>query len=116
MGIINKNDSVGGINENALNDIILELGTNIDNISGLFQEIEMIVYDSSDYAKGDTAEALRKKFNDYQKEFNLVKQNFTSYQNDLIKIKSSMKELDKGSSSMVQEFTEHINAEAKKIV
>lgn len=112
---LSSNDSIGGINESSLDNIILELGSSIDNIISLYQEIENLMYDSSEFFKGDAAESLRDKFSNFQKQFEIVKKNYTSYQDDLIKIKATMLEQDNSNKSVLEGFSEQINKDAKNV-
>lgn len=112
---LSRNDSIGGINESSLDNIILELGSSIDNIISLYQEIENLMYDSSEFFKGDAAESLRDKFSIFQKQFEIVKKNYTSYQDDLITIKATMLEQDNSNKSIFEGFSEQINKDAKNV-
>lgn len=112
---VGANNSVGGINENTIDNVILELGNNIDDIGALFQEVEMLFYDMNEYFKGEVAYATKEKMSTFSKQFVIAKKNFESYQNDLIKVKNQFAKLDKGNVVLTNDFTAGVNAEVKKI-
>lgn len=100
------------LEHNALDTFILEMNSEIDNISVLLREIEMIFYDTNEYFKGDVADALRNKFDRYKRQLEVVKANLLSYPEDLSAIKNSMINNDENLSLAYSKFAENIMKKA----
>ena len=113
--MISSSDSAQTIKESQLENFILELNNDIDNISSMLDNIESIMYDTKDHFKGDVANALYDKFEFYQKQIQVLKQNLNSYSDDLITIKNSMVSNDSNIQNAWTAFIEGIASEANRI-
>lgn len=101
--MMNSGNTVGGVNEQELDDIVLQLNSDIDSISTILNQIQMEFYDTSSYFKGDVADSFRDKFDFYDKQMNTIKENLKSYSSDLIKVKEMMGQIDVSSSEFLDE-------------
>ncbi len=69
-----------------------------DDIKDLFLEYKKTVGDTSKYYQGETAEAFRNKFNDFNLNLELVLKSFLDYSEALTKIVKNYDELTLNSS------------------
>lgn len=106
-GIIN-NDVVSGIDPTSLENLVLELNNDVDNISSLLHEIDMIVYDTNDYFRGSVAESIREKYGKYKGKSEIIISNLTSYADDLLAIKNSLENNDNKMSTAYDSFGKEI--------
>lgn len=98
-----------GINENALDDIMLKLNNDIDSISTLLHDIEMKFYDINEYFSGDVADEIQNKFKTYSNEFDNIKENLSSYVRDLMNVKIMMGKIDTSNMNYFIEKQEEVN-------
>lgn len=112
---LTSSSSAQTIKESQLENFILELTNDIDNISSLLENIESIMYSVKDYFKGDVANAFNEKFDFYQKQMQIFKQNLNTYSDDLITIKNSMASNDTNIQNAWTAFIEGIESEANRI-
>lgn len=101
-------DLVNGIDPTALESLILELNNDVDNISTLLHEIDMIVYDTNSYFKGSVADSIRDKYSKYKSQSENFIANLTSYADDLLAIKKSLETNDDRMSNAYDSFKEEI--------
>lgn len=72
-----------GIDEHTLRDLIDKVGTEIENVKGALNKMEVVVDDSTTYFKGDAGNAFREKFKDIMVYFPVLETCLTSYKTDL---------------------------------
>lgn len=104
-----------GIKEGALENLVLELNNDVDKIDFLLRQVEMLMYDTNDFFKGQNADHFRDKFETFRQSIETIKLNLLSYPNDLLKIRDSVKNFDSRVSNQFQEFSTDIRNEAKNI-
>lgn len=114
MGSISGSDAVSAIKEVELDSLVLELNDDVDKIEYILRQVEMLVYDTSDYFKGDVADSIRNKFNTYSVQIETLKNNLLSYPKDLLKIKTGQKDNDQESANILNEYSTELSAEAKE--
>ena len=107
----NTNEFTIGINENALDDIMLKLNNDIDSISTLLHDIEMKFYDIDQYFKGDVAESVQNKFKSYSSQFEGIKENLNTYVNDLMNVKSMLGKVDVSNINYFEEKADDLTKE-----
>ena len=101
---MNKTDEFTiGINEGALDDIMLKLNNDIDSISTLLHDIEMKFYDIEQYFQGDVADSVKSKFKDYSSQFEGIKDNLNTYVNDLMNVKAMLGKVDVANMNYFEE-------------
>lgn len=105
---INNNDVVSGLDPILLENLVLELNNDVDNISSLLHQIDMIIYDTNDYFKGNVAEAIREKYEKYKSKNEIIISNLTSYADDLLAIKKSLENNDNKMSVAYDSFKKEI--------
>ena len=104
-----NNDFNIGINENALDDIMIKLNNDIDSISTLLHDIEMKFYDIKEYFDGDVADEIQNKFKSYSNEFDNIKDNLSSYVTDLMNVKSMLGKIDVSNMNFFIEKQDELN-------
>lgn len=111
----NTNDFTIGINENALDDIMLKLNNDIDTISTLLHDIEMKFYDIDQYFKGDVADGVKSKFKSYSDQFEGIRDNLNTYVNDLMNVKAMMGKVDVANMNFFEERADELTKEKTKV-
>ena len=109
-------DIVGGINEQDLDDVILQLNNKIDSITETLNNVKMKFYDSKDYFKGDVADKFQAQFKAYSDQYELLKDNLNSYVNDLLNVKSMMGKIDESALKKLQEAVDKTIAETQQVI
>lgn len=104
-----------GINEAGLDDLVLELNNDIDDIGIILSDIEMTMFDIRDSFKGPVSKSLSEKFQFYQNQIEIIKNNLLSYPNDLLNLKNSMLNNDKNIKTSFDKFSDELITEANKI-
>lgn len=114
VGNFSQFNAEQAVKETEMENLILELNNDVDNICFVLRDIEMIMYETDEYFKGQVANALRDKFEFYKRQIEVVKNNLLTYPNDLIAIKNSMQNNDKNINVAYAQFSDEIIAEANK--
>lgn len=114
MGSISNSTAISGINEEALNNLVLDLNNDIDKIDFALRQIEMLFYDTEDFFKGEVADSVRAKFKQYSTQIEMLKKNLLSYPQDLLNLKNSIKNNDLESANIFDTYATDMSAEAKK--
>ena len=105
------NDFTIGINEPALDDIMLKLNNDIDTISILLHDIEMKMYDINEYFSGDVSDKVKNKFKSYSDQYDTLKDNLNTYVNDIMNVKAMLGKIDMNNQVFFVENAEEIRHE-----
>ena len=105
------NDFTIGINETALDDIMLKLNNDIDTISTLLHDIEMKMYDINEYFSGDVSDKVKNKFKSYSDQYDTLKDNLNTYVNDIMNVKAMLGKIDMNNQVFFVENAEEIRHE-----
>ncbi len=105
------NDFTIGINEPALDDIMLKLNNDIDTISTLLHDIEMKMYDINEYFSGDVSDKVKNKFKSYSDQYDTLKDNLNTYVNDIMNVKAMLGKIDMNNQVFFVENAEEIRHE-----
>ena len=105
-------NTVGGINETELDDLILQLNNKIDSITTTLNDVKMKFYDTNEFFTCDVASDFQKQFKAYSDQYELLKDNLNSYVRDLMNVKSMMGKIDTAAFNKLEELVE---STAKKV-
>ena len=101
-----RNDTIGGINPSELDDIMMELNNDIDSITTTLHDIQMKLYNTKEYFKGDVADELQHNFGKYSEQYDLIKDNLNSYIRDLMNVKTMMNKIDTDAALEITDYKE----------
>ena len=101
---------ISGINEDAIDKLVLDIFGYVERINQTLKNIDSLVNETSQFYVGESGNKFRNRFNELRANFPIVNQNLLSYTDDLIKVKSGLKNF---SSELSIEITDGIsNVEA----
>ncbi len=110
-----KNDFVGGIHEEDLGSLAMEIldyseriTTILDDIDKKFESLHQY-YDSESYVK------FMESYNEFRLNYGVIKSNVVSYSDDLIRLISKMNEGMDSVIDLFNTFTEERKSKAKEI-
>ena len=109
------NDLVTGINEDDLSNLSLEVLDYVDRISEIFDRIDSCMERLPIYYKGASCTALMKAYNELKSYYSIIKENITSYSDDLIQLIVKQKENSKYIANLFREYTEETKNKIKSI-
>lgn len=115
MNYMGSTDNAFVIKQPDFDNLVLELNDLVDKIEMILRDVEMKVYNSQEYFKGDVADELRLKFKTYSKQIDVMSNNLLTYSNDLLKLKQSLKDNDKNILNSLNDFAAGLKTQAEKI-
>lgn len=87
-----------GVDNQAIDNLVLNIYDYADRLKKQLDDVETLVYDTSNYYHDQAADSCRKKFNSIKESFPVIYENVISYADDLVKLKSSLKQKDEAIS------------------
>ena len=94
-------NDVSGINEQTIDNIMLKELDCRDRLKNIFSRMEETIATTSQYYDCDSGNALRAKFAEIQRNFEIVLANLESYNTELAKVKTNFKEFTSNLSAKV---------------
>ena len=85
------NEQVAGINESGLDRIALETIESADRINKIFNQLQILVDETSSYFSSISGEMFRQKMAEQATYYQTMNQNILSYANDFVNLKSFYK-------------------------
>ncbi len=85
----------GWINEETLTSLILEIDKYVSNLATIFSDIDSKMYDLGNCYQSTSLTALMTKYNEFRKNYEIVKSNVNSYALDLTSLMNQFKSIDK---------------------
>ena len=122
MGVFDKrnfitNSDIGfTITQPAFDNLVLELNDYVDKLEAILRSIEMDVYNSQEYFKGEVGDTIRAKFREYSKQIDILSSSLLSYPNDLLKFKQSLKDNDTRMISVINDFTAGLKSKTTEVI
>ena len=83
-----------GINEDAVNKLILDIYNYEEKINKTLDQISTVVENTKEFYQCESANEYRNKFNMFSANFNIINKNLLSYADDMIKLKNRYKVID----------------------
>lgn len=108
-------DFLSGVNEGDIRTLGVEILKCSDRISDIFNLIDNKVNELPDYYKSTSCNEFCKSYEEFRKNYEIIKSNIVSYSDDLFRLVDKMKEGLNEVSSMIQNFTEEKKSKAKNI-
>lgn len=96
------NDNGFAINEEELSELAIDIIDFNDEIAELFSSIDSKMAELKSYYDCSKYHALLSSYNDFKKNYSVVKQNITTYSDDLIAVINKFKSGDKDVSFVVE--------------
>ena len=103
------------INEDELVTLISELDNSLDVISGLFDKIDQTISGLPDCYKASASEAIMLSYQEFRKNYKIIKNGLQSYSEDYIALIQKMKSGDTSLSKMLTNFATDTKEKAKKV-
>lgn len=82
------NEQISGINESGLDKIALEVIEAADRINKIFNQLQLLVDETSSYFSSPSGDAFRKKMTEQASYYQTVNQNILSYASDFVNLKT----------------------------
>lgn len=108
------NIDVIGINEDALNSLIVELGNYEEQLVDILNGMEDAVSNAMPFFKCDASNIFVDKFNNIKNNFPLIISNLETYQADLIRAKDNNARIDEETCKKFELAIGNIGKVAKK--
>lgn len=108
-------DFLGGVNENDIRTLGVEILKSSERISDIFDLIDTKMSELPDYYKSTSSDEFCRSYELFRKNYEIIKTNIISYSDDLFRLVDKMKEGLDEVSSMIENFTEERKSEAKEI-
>lgn len=104
-----------GINEDEVGNLSIEILDYADNISELFNKIDLCMDRLPNYYKGDACSSILQYYRDLAAYYPIIKNNIVSYSDDLIELVKKVQDGDKEITKLFQEFTDDTKNKNKYI-
>lgn len=78
---------VSGINEVGLDNLAMEIVDYADKINKIFNQLQLLVDQTSSCFIAPEGEQFRKKFSEQAEHYSMINQNILSYASDFVKVK-----------------------------
>ncbi len=112
----NSGDTVLAINEDNLYQLCLEIDGYTDKIAEIFNNIDNNFNELTEAYKSDSVNALVNSYNEFRKNYAIVKNNVSSYSEDLnelaVKFKSGVKRI----ALSLEEDSEYVKGQKNKAI
>lgn len=102
-----------GINEDALGELSINILDFSDRISEIFEKIDNQMNSLSTCYQGESYDNLMNYYNNFRKNYQIIKENIVSYSDDLTTLLHHQKENDAYFASIISNFTTETNAKTK---
>lgn len=109
------NDNGFAINEEELSELAIDIVDFNDEIAELFSSIDGKMSELKAYYDCSKYYALLNSYNEFKKNYGIVKQNITSYSDDLIAVINRFKSGDKDVSFVVAGDSEDVKQKATMV-
>ena len=110
-----KDGFVGGIKESELADVCVEINKYSDNIADIFSRIDDEFAKLPEVYKSESLSTLLDSYNDFRKNYPIVKSNINSYSDDLTELISKMRSGLLDIEHLFDAYTEGIKTKTKAI-
>ena len=107
-------DFFAGINENELSALSLEISDYARKVSGILNKIDNAMSGLQNCYRGPSADAIMQRYGEIKTSFPTVKNNISSYSDDLVALIRKMRAGDKRLTGMFDLFTEDLRVQNRK--
>ena len=104
-----------GVNESNVDSAVLSLNNIIDGITKNMNDIDMIIYNLDSYLEGEILDTIKKEYDTFRKQYEILIDNLNSYPQDLMNVKSGLKWEESTVISQIDEFSDDLRAKTKDI-
>lgn len=104
-----------GVNEEGLSSLSLDTSDVADQISEIFDKIDLCMEKLPTYYQGDSCSKIMDYYNDLKSNYPIIKKNIISYSDDFTALVQKMQEHDKNFSILIQGYTEDTINKRKSI-
>lgn len=104
-----------GYNDGSIDSEILYLNNIIDEITKNLNDIDMIIYNLDSYLEGEILDSIKKKYDEFRKQYEILKDNLNSYPQDLMNVKAGLKWEESSVINKFNEYTQDIRTQTKDI-
>lgn len=109
------NDNGFAINEEELSELAIEIIDFNDEIAELFNSVDSKISELKSYYDCSKYYTLSNSYNEFKKNYSIVKQNITSYSDDLIAVINRFKAGDKDVSLVVIGSSDDVKQQANMV-
>ncbi len=111
-----KSDGIySGINEDALASLSVNVLDYSDRIMELFEKIDYQMSRLSKYYDSEACKIIISKYNDLAQNYEIIKNNFCVYSDDLVTLIKKMRDNSRYIASLIDKFKDATEEQAKKI-
>lgn len=110
-----KTDFIGGINEKEVNSLSIEILKCSDRISEVFDKIDAKIEELPTYYKATALDEFLSSYNEFRKNYSIIKSNVISYSDDLLRLITKMHEGLDEVSKMYNDYAEDRKSKANEI-
>jgi len=110
-----RNDFRTGIREEDLTNLCIEIVKYSDDISELFGKVDDDMAEAKEIYKGTSADTLFNSYDDFRKNYAIVKSNINSYSDDLTELINKLRNGLTDLSHLFDSYTEGIKTNTKAI-
>ncbi len=108
-------DFIGGIEENEVHLLSMEILKYSDKISEIFDAVDTKIDELSVYYKSTSFDEFQKSYNDFRKNYSIIKSNVISYSDDLLRLITKMHEGLDEVAGMYEKYAEDKKSKAKNV-
>lgn len=108
-------DFLGGVNENDIRVLGVEILKSSERISAIFDSIDAKINELPSYYKSSSFDEFYSSYESFRKNYEIIKTNIISYSDDLFRLVDKMKEGLDEVSTMFKDFTEERKSKAKEV-
>lgn len=94
-------NNTSGINDEKLDSLVLDIYDYADRINQILNNIDELISMSNEYFKCESADQLKKRYQELELSFPVLKQNILNCANDLVKAKYSYQDIDSNVKQVV---------------
>jgi len=104
-----------GVNDANIDSAVLSLNNIIDEITKNMNDIDMIIYNLDGYLEGEILDTIKKEYDTFRKQYEILIDNLNSYPQDLMNVKAGLKWEDNTVVGQLNEFSEDLRTQTKDI-
>ena len=108
-------DFIGGVNDKEVNSLSMEILRYSDRISEVFDAIDAKVDELPVYYKATAFDEFLKSYNEFRKNYSIIKSNVVSYSDDLLRLVPKMQEGLDEVSKMYNDYADDKKSKANEI-
>lgn len=106
-------ENFSGINEEGIDKLVIDIYNSAESVHKIFDNISNLIEQTSDYYQTDNGDELRKKFNNFKINFDIINDKLLKYADGLASIKMKYQDLSFDVATNVKTNTDDISEEFK---